>query len=924
MRPILLTLSGFGPFAAETSIDFSKLGAAGLYLIEGETGSGKTTIFDAITFALFGKASGKVRPENSFRSQYAEAKCPTFVQLDFELHQKRYQVRRSPSYLRPALRGSGMVTQNAEASMTFPDGRRLVGTREVNSAVEALLGVDDKQFSQIAMIAQGEFSRLLFANTSDRREILRHLLHTERYEAFQNKLREKHALVNSEYERSAETIRAVLSGVVVPETLDSAPFEEICALDVVPEKDELAGFFDEYEKTDTLLLEQNALGAQALEKEKAKCDGDLAVAETVERARENLRAACEALEKNRPLLEKCRVDREHWRVEGPRLLEKLAASIASIEQSLPDYERLDAVKKKIALLDQALAAERASEEKTVLAVTKSEKKLAADTALREKLGNAEAKKIEAAAARDRKKERLDAISALIKQRDELMEKETLLNQTRTDFKKAVQKSESKRLEATNAEREFLAAQAGLLAETLTNGKACPVCGATTHPTPAVCPKTVPKREALDKLRTKADSLFEAANELSAQVSRLSGEYDQRAETFRRDVQKLFEAVSPKEAVSRIDSEYDAAKDDWAVAQAAAVRADDDAQNAVKLDLRITETKKTLDAGNQALIEVRAKITESSLERLTLISQRDEIAAGCTFDDLSAARKQRDTWAKEKADQEQLRGKIETDYERLSADVARDEGVKKRLEAEIAEKPVGDISALKKQLKELALRKSAWEKQRGQIDRRREGNRTARRQFESESDRRAEIQNRRREIADLSATINGTTAGTDRLKLETWVQQTFFDRILRRANHRFDIMTNGQYQMKRSVSATVQRSDTGLDLDVFDRYGGGARAVTTLSGGESFTAALALALGLADEIQSSVGGVSFDTLFVDEGFGTLSDEYRRRAVDLLASLAGSDRLVGVISHVTELRDRILRRISVTRREGGGSTAAVSIE
>lgn len=952
MKPTRLTLSAFGPFADETTVDFAALGDSGLYLITGETGAGKTTIFDAIAFALFGVASGTVRPGNSFRSQYAVDERETFVELEFLFRRERYLLRRRPAYSRPKKDKSGMTTRPTEASLLRPDGTATIGAQKVTAEIVELLGVTAAQFSQIAMIAQGEFSRLLFADTSERRTILRSLLHTERYEEFQNRLRDRLSEAEREYKKTDEAIGAALASVALPnetqeagetiETDESGESDETektgetektselieaarRAFDPTaapPEKEELLRLFERLDRADTLALESNESKRETLDAEKSRRDGELEVAKIVEKARGELEKTEDFLKENRPRLESLRSNRDYWRTEGPTVVERLAAEIDRLTESLPHYERLDAAKEKIELTRTALKAEKTSEETSVQEESALERTLAEETAERDKLGNAEAKKEAAQAERLRLKNCLDALTGLKKSCDDLAEKDDILAEEREKLVLANQKSETKKTRTRQAEREFLAQQAGMLAEELQSGAPCPVCGSTEHPAPAARSESAPSRETLDALRAESERLFEKAGDAAQLVGRLNGERAQLAATIRRDAESLLGAGEEETIVERLAERLTECRENLAVAQSAAVQAESDALYAEKLDRRIPASQKALDDCRRGLEEIRTAIRSLDAELLAATVLRDELTARYPLANRAAAQKDLDALQKDKTAKEKERQEAESAFEDLISKLDQAEGAKKRLQAEIAEKPDLKVADLTRRLAELEAEKTELERRRRAVDLRREANRKARSTFETESDRRVAAESRLREIRDLANTVNGASAGSDRLKLETWIQWAFFDRILYRANHRFQIMSNGQYRLERRVESADRRTETGLDLVVFDNFSGQTRAVTTLSGGESFTAALSLALGLADEIQSSIGGVSLETLFIDEGFGTLSDEFRRCAVDLLTSLAGSDRLVGVISHVTELRDSILRQIVVTRRSGGGSDAKVT--
>ena len=1241
MKPEKLIISAFGPYAAETEVDFTKLGDGGLYLITGDTGAGKTTIFDAITFALFGEASGAVREAGMFQSKYAKAGTPTFVELTFLSHGKRYRVRRNPEYVRPKERGQGVTTQAARAELYFYDGRQPVTkTGEVTRAVEQILGFNYGQFTQIAMIAQGDFQKLLLADTAERGKIFRQLFHTELFSDLQNRLREEKNACDAEYREIRRSIAQSLDGAdcsgepdleerlselrkVKFEGQVEAGLELLKAL-TDRGSGRLKNLDARLEKLDGQIREQaaylekvrqNGKRRKELEERKKEREQFLPVLQAAAGAWEEAKSSGDAVPELDRMIQECTEwERQYGGLEQDQ--SRLAGLDRRREEEAGGLERL---LKRQAELDQELLAEKREIRSLSEADGERERLLGRQTGLQNRRNGLEGKfsqwkevREQLAGNRERlsrlleqeagERERKDALEQSLLEmegaetREQAMvhEAERCTEQRRkldlldrgirdgkerlcraedswkqageqwkaaqadqsalkemgkrlheTELSLAAWKQEELRLterlasvkqfygrmekldamfqELERAQKEyeqaaavhgrvqedlgimeqlFYDAQAGLLARNLTEGEKCPVCGSVHHPEPARLLTGAPEKPELDRKKKESDRVRQAMIEASAAAMQGGLRLREEEESLRGEAGELFDmAISCEDRewrtffqsraaaeIKAAETALDAGKEQaGAMIQLLEQKSRVEQENA-RLETTLPELQKaeerareTVTAAETALSGLRDQ-RKSFLEELGLPDNGEafeELSRRCRekTDALLKAREETACYRRLREERLELQKRLEAVQRELaekqqeeSAGMGRLEALEDQIQAELElpgteaglksgkamENELEDLDAAlskiqaeleenrRKLLRREQLEKAAEETERlsgdcqkqagdkrlllarmdaeragllgsieekkavlgaltreenrrkgeearekkravseqtaeaeraylkcmqkdaglreaitalegqtdpmvteseadaaealGQKEREREEAREERtRQYaEYENNRRiydavlksrdAMVKAERRYIwvKALSDTANGNLAQKHKIELETYVQMAYFDRILRKANVRLMTMTGGQYELVRKKDQDTRQGKVGLDLNVTDHYNGSQRSVKTLSGGESFMASLSLALGLSDEIQARAGGIQLDAMFVDEGFGSLDEEALNQAVKVLNGLAGGNRMVGIISHVAELKERIDRKIVVKKdRIGGGGGSRIEV-
>ena len=934
MRPLRLTLSAFGPYAAQTTLDLEKLGKGGLYLITGDTGAGKTTIFDAITYALYNHSSSGIREGSMLRCKYADDKTPTFVELEFEVHGVRYMVRRNPEYQRPKARGEGMTTEKADATLTYPDDRPPVTkAKDVTAAVQEIIGLDYNQFSQIVLIAQGQFTKLLNASTEERSRIFRKLFRTQRYAQLQERLQAEAAALNQQRTAQNAKLDSLLGGLQFsPEDPDAEALRVLCA-QTVPET--ALTLLDALTARQAAALEEAGTALHTTEAQLDTVQRQLGAAAQAQRLAQQLTARQAELAAARPALDAARAEADHHAGDAAQL-DALTAQVTQAQSALAAYDALDALcRQQTEARDAArLAAAQAHKRRTQLdslnaALAAAEAELAA-------LADADTRLL---ALQNRSAQLTQRGEALVKLEQRLADcqrQAKAAHKAQENYRAAAAAQDEARTRQNTLERAFLDAQAGLLAESLTEGAPCPVCGSTHHPARALLPHTAPTQAQVEAARQAAAAADRQAQTASAAAQSALAAANEAKISLRRDAETLLPErfTAPEGTVpltfalmTNVLAEESAALQTAQADCATQCRqAEADCRRKAQLEADRQNKTRQRPALEQAAAEADRSAAVQNAGADALESQIAERRAALPYPQRADAQAALD---KLEADRSALRTGMDTAQRRLkqaeqtvaAAEAAVDALTAQQTAAQ-KELPARSAEELTAQQTELTAARETLRSREKQLSAQLLPNRKTAAQYRAAAEARQTLESRWQWVSALAATAGGTLTSKQKIKLEAYIQMNYLDRILRYANTRLMQMTAGQYELER-IGAENQRSQSGLDLGVIDHYNGTRRSVKTLSGGESFKASLALALGLSDEVQSSAGGIRLDTLFLDEGFGSLDEESLELAIRVLSGLTEGDRLVGIISHVGALKDRIDRQVVVHKARTGGSTVELRV-
>lgn len=824
MKPQRLTLCAFGPYAGRTTLDLTPFGGSGLFLIGGDTGAGKTALFDAITFALYGEATGLHRKPAMLRSDFAAPTAETMVELEFTHRGRAYTVRRWPDQQRAAKRGSGMVSVPARAELLREPEEPVSGSTAVTAAVTALLGIDARQFAQVSMLAQNDFTRLLNASSGDRAAILRQIFDTADHQrlgqAAQRRAREAEAALR----RAADALLLHLAGL-------QGEDEELAALQ--KEKDPYKA--DRAVAVADRLIEADTAAEAALKEQMEELDGRIAKGDA------GIKLAEQRAAQRRTLNE-------------ARDAESRAAAVR--DQTAQTLETLQA---RAAALD----AERTQNEKTRAALGAPETELA---------------KLEH--QMDLARGLRDTCAKLLADQKKAAKADAEAARLQEAYRAAQAEADEADAEFSSMQRQLNANRAGLLARDLQEGQPCPVCGATHHPAPAALPEghvTEAKLNACEKT-------MKARRRAADQASRAAGDQLARARQLR-------------EALLREADGFFARRGERYTGAPAAELDDEGLRAALEAQLQ------SLDAGLRDLQGRHLKARQQAGRLTMLVRKADEMARAheaLQSEVFAANAKAANAQAGHAAAQARVKALAEAMPKRDNPDA---------------------LAKLQTAVDALRADRQALQAQRDAAVQRLQANRTGRDKLQKGIRAHEKARQTYAMWENLSKTINGSLPGKVKLPFEQYVQAVYFDDVVAAANQRFVRMTDGQYRLLRRRTDAIGGRNA-LDLDVFDAYTGKVRPVGSLSGGESFMAALSLALGISDTIQQNAGGVAIETLFIDEGFGSLDADSLEKAVDTLAALAGGDKLIGVISHVEALQERLTRQVRVHKTRAGSEAVVVA--
>lgn len=936
MRPIELKMSAFGPFAGLTTLKLDALGTDGLYLITGDTGAGKTTIFDAIIYALYGEASGNIRTTDMLRSKYANADTATFVELTFVFKDKTYIVRRNPEYLRPSKRGEGRFTkESAKAQLTMPDKEVITGLVSVNNKIIEIIGLNKNQFSQIAMLPQGEFMRLLLADTKQRIEIFREIFDTEPYLLLQDRIKrdanELYRLVsdykksmaqymadvycdeNSEYNQALINIKND-SQMSIKEILD--------IIDKIIAQDKSCA--DEYDKAiisiDKGIDQLNSKLTIAIQTERIKDDYKSALTqlnnltEEYENVYSIYKAECEKDSERNEL--SLNIEKSSEKLESYELLEKYKKDygkkldkINNITQDI--HEDTNSLNECIKQIDNC------KKEADILKNTEIEIEK-----LNSKISDIIKKKEGVEYLKDVFERKIKAVSQADEAKDRYMSAFAAYEEANNRYLKM--------------EKAFFNEQAGIMAAALEEGQPCPVCGSVTHPVPAVAGDDAPTEMQLKKYKIYVEDKSKECSELSSQSGLLSGQAESMNNMFLGSIVNF--NTQWKEALDN-SSDDETIRVDIIQLLADLGKILDEAmlekKNADENISKYNNLIKMLSDYDKKVEQFKDKINKSKNELAILSTQNENMQKQISQlekelgnKDIMQAKKLINDMKLKKVQLDKAYEAAKKQYDEYTINIKtlknRISDLQKQISHTDKQKtPDIDIPMYEKQLEDMKKERLKLREKKNIVDIRIANNEKVYKSIERVNEKSEKSEKHYSWLRTLSDTVNGSLSGKSRIKLETYVQMSFFDRIIMRANTRFMRLTDGQYELKRSDSKDNYKNQTGLELDIIDHYNGTIRSVKSLSGGEAFEASLSMALGMSDEIQSRSGGIQIDTMFIDEGFGSLDDESLSQAVKVLNSLSSSDRLIGIISHVSVLKDRIDKQIVVSKGKTGGSSAVISV-
>ena len=923
MKPLKLTMSAFGSYAGKNVIDFTGQ-QQGIFLITGDTGAGKTTIFDAITYALYNQTSGGERNGNMMRSQYARPETETYVELEFLYRGQTYRVRRNPDYKITKTLKNGKIREQKvphSVELTLPDGTVFPEKKNATDAkIIEILGLTADQFSQIVMIAQGDFLKLLYTKSDERKMIFSKLFRTDIYWKIQENLRRKSMEMDERIQENDRAFEQEKSRIIPLPESEELPLDELVERlrerlkDALKEQNLRRANVEELNKKITKYEEINKL-FRSLEKiRQTGKELEARQAESKERRQqiENARKADKVLVA------------EQQNLRQQQEVEQSAQAIAKMTETLAnDQEMFESLKTQLQESEAKQKREAADIQKKMLALEQSFPSYEALQNARSE--EQQAKKVWEDLGKTSEESFHKKKAGIAALKEQQKQQEQVVEQTKKNWEQTSLGASESAKHYEHMYEAFLKEQAGILAENLSAGCPCPVCGSTVHPDPAKL-----SDHAVTELEVEQAKKTRAAAEEKRDLAYAAFEAE------KTEKQKLAQAVEKEEA-------------DFVLAQTIAKQQRKEAeQNYVSLQ-KIAEQireklvypsfaeakkqyaamQKALEAAEQEIERKRQKVSELAEAMNTLKGQKlAEEENQKTAKKLAAKTEKEYAKLLEKSGfvseetyhlailPERSRSKLEREEKEYESQCLRQQSEQKLLEKQVSGKTYTDTTELNEQLKAEKQALKEAEKTYMELHTAYENDRSVLQNCAVYLEKGKKLESEDQVIKSLSKTANGRLSGSAKIDFETYIQRQYFKQIIHEANKRLLTMSNHQFILKLKEEAnTGRKTNEGLDLSVYSLVTDSERDVKTLSGGESFLAALAMALGLSDIVERSAGAIHPDMMFIDEGFGSLDAQSRQQAIEVLAELAGDSRMVGIISHVTELKEQIDRKLVVNRTDNG---------
>lgn len=923
MKPLKLTMSAFGSYAGKNVIDFTGQ-QQGIFLITGDTGAGKTTIFDAITYALYNQTSGGERNGNMMRSQYAQQETETYVELEFLYRGQTYRVRRNPDYKITKTLKNGKIREQKvphSVELTLPDGTVFPEKKNATDAkIIEILGLTADQFSQIVMIAQGDFLKLLYTKSDERKMIFSKLFRTDIYWKIQENLRRKSMEMDERIQENDRAFEQEKSRIIPLPESEELPLDELVerlrerVKDALKEQNLRRANVEELNKKITKYEEINKLFVSL---EKIRQTGKELEARQVE-SKERRQQIENALKADKVLVA------EQQNLRQQQAVEQSVQAIAKMEETLTNnQEMFETLKTQLQEVEAEQKREAADIQKKMLALEQSFPSYEALQNARSE--EQQAKKVweDLEKTSEESFHKKEAGIAALKEQQK--QQEQVVEQTKKNWEQTSLSASESAKHYEHMYEAFLKEQAGILAENLSAGCPCPVCGSTVHPDPAKL-----SDHAVTELEVEQAKKTRAAAEEKRDLAYAAFEAE------KTEKQKLAQAVEKEEA-------------DFVLAQTIAKQQRKEAeQNYVSLQKTaeqireklvypsLAEAKKqyaamqkALEAAEQEIERKRQKVSELAEAMNTLKGQKlAEEENQKTAKKLAAKTEKEYAKLLEKSGfvseetyhlailPERSRSKLEREEKEYESQCLRQQSEQKLLEKQVSGKTYTDTTELNEQLKAEKQALKEAEKTYMELHTAYENDRSVLQNCAVYLEKGKKLESEDQVIKSLSKTANGRLSGSAKIDFETYIQRQYFKQIIHEANKRLLTMSNHQFILKLKEEAnTGRKTNEGLDLSVYSLVTDSERDVKTLSGGESFLAALAMALGLSDIVERSAGAIHPDMMFIDEGFGSLDAQSRQQAIEVLGELAGDSRMVGIISHVTELKEQIDRKLVVSRTDKG---------
>ena len=929
MRPLKLSFESFNSYANKTSIDFEDFSSNGIFLITGPTGSGKTTIFDAIKYALYGEASGEDRKNISNFSDFANLESPSAVTFEFLHRGVKYRIERIYSYQvskKNKTPETDKKTPNKKTTVNFYqliDGEEKLlasNATKVNEEVQNLLGIDKNQFSQIVMIAQGDFSKILTAKGSDREILLRNIFNTEVYQQLQKRLNADTSQLEKEHEKNLAKAKNALQDINLNDQEQSDKVLEYLNNEktILSHLDEIHTFIEE--QNSALNKEAHSLDSKTikLSNKKDALTQNLALVQSNQKIKDQISACNEYLDLHKPILDQKKSAYDQAKKNEVEI-EKLRSDITKLEEKIVRYDsaskQVESIELEISKLDSQLL-----EHKRQIGLL--EKKSAETQTLQNELKEKK-QRLEENSNKLTEIERLiSEIEQTVKRKENADVYSEKLDEEQIALEELSIKYNQSEEAYQSAEQKFNAAQAGILASKLIEGSPCPVCGSIHHPQIASLSNDVPSETEIKELKDTMESIHQKKQKQSEAAATSKTKFDFENNEFKQSFTHVLSAVHLIDEFKNVDSfEELMHANEVLIQQKSAI----ESQNKEKEILESRINKTDIDLKN---IEENKTETNNSIQELTdcLNLRNGALLSIKNSGDLIDIDKIKICHDNAVARWEILSNQLhqsKEEFDKESAEFEKQKYARQKLESQFDNTLCIDSSNLEDQIHAIDIEQQEIRNKITEINRMININESPLNTIKRIYLDAITTEKKYNTTKTLHDFVSGASSNSEygRISLENYVQRTYLQRVVEAANNRLAIMTDSQFVLKTKGDKKYKKTEY-LDLEVTDLYTGKDRDVKSLSGGEKFMTSLALALGFSDVIQQDAGGIQLDSMFIDEGFGTLDSETLEQALRLLDQLStNSNTLVGIISHVEELKNRIPQQIVVSKDLNGSSLEVV---
>lgn len=950
MKPIYLEMSAFGPYSNVENVDFTKINNE-LFLISGDTGSGKTTIFDAIVFALYGEASGNLRQSNSLRSDFADDDTETYVELTFECNGREYYIRRSPEYLRKKKKGTGYTKKAADAILKYPDGRVVTKAGDVTDNVVDIMGITKEQFTNIAMIAQGDFLKLILAKTDDRSKIFRDIFNTGKYLDIQSRLKTEmfeRKEINSKFE---ESIFQYENDTVCDEASEYSIEHKL----MISEKN--INRINEFIKLiDEIIGSDKRVKIQADDKRKRYDELHKNISELIRLYKEKTDKSAEIeklkstiIKDNSAIEETTFALDEHNAKKDER--DKKFILYNEINSKLDEYEKLDiTIQKELELREN-----NEKQNAGLIKLNKETEKLKKDLdnlkALEKEYHNTLKLLNEYKLKQNDYGNKNTLLDELIKRKQNIDKINKSLEKEKQKYLEKEKKVDNAKAIADKTEKSFLRAQAGIMAKDLEEGGKCPVCGSLSHPEPAKLSLEAATQEEVKEKKKIAEDLVRELEKIGSDYSHIKGKLETEKSMYDESGRKISDLVDYND-YKEVESLSDKFKCEIAELNNKILKYNQFIHENDNISDKITKCEEKISSNASKIQSATDKINANLIEIAKANTEVEKIKQGLNYPAKQAAQTEINRLNAEikKYDKasEQLSGKLRelseekkglegqikaigNEIESIDTKIS---GYIINLEAKVRNSDREDNFYINNGIISIEDRKIDWQDTQAVINVKIIIEKDLKALEEMSVNAEYRIRNNEKAIANIRKTFNerknvieeyliyqklsnvanGMISGKDKITFERYVQGTYFEYIINAANKRLTEMTDGRYELLKKRDNNL-KAQTGLELDIKDAYTGKVRGVNTLSGGEAFKASLSMALGLSDVVQGYAGGIKLDSMFIDEGFGSLDHESLEKAINILNDLSDGKRMIGIISHISELNERIDKKIHIEKSNEG---------